>query len=349
MHSEQKLLSFLAERKKTISPLLILTHDYPDPDALAGAYALKYLAEHSFGIMSRIVYRGIIGRIENRNMVSLLRLPVHKLRPRDIDNHAHIALIDTQPEFENNPFPNSRKATLIIDQHPPVNRPQSECTLIDTSCGATSVILAKALLSLKSDIPKRLATALAYGITTDTLNLYRARRRDILEAYLGILPFADMHVLARIQVPVHGKDYFETLSHAISRTKMRQGLMICHLGWVSNPDAVSEVADFLLCYRRAEWTFITGRFKGKLHASLRTKVKDKPAAGILRSCFKDPDDAGGHDQIAGGSMRIKSKDDTVWNREEKRLQANIVKQLNLKKGSRFHYTFKVDSPMGTEN
>lgn len=199
--SEQKLLRFLAKKKQTISPLLILTHDFPDPDALAGAYALKYLADRSFGIKSRIVYKGIIGRIENRNMVRLLQLPVHKLRPREIEKYTHVALIDTQPEFENNPFPDNRKATLVIDQHPSVNHPKTECNLIDTGCGATSVILAKAILSLKIDIPKRLATALAYGIITDTLNLYRAKRRDIVKAYLGILPFADMPLLARIQVP----------------------------------------------------------------------------------------------------------------------------------------------------
>ncbi len=342
---EQKLLRFLKKKGQILSPLLILTHDYPDPDALAGAYALKYLAEHSFGIKSRIVYKGIIGRIENRNMVSLLQLPVHKLRLREIEQHTHIALVDTQPEFENNPFPANRKATLIIDQHPPVNLPQAECALLDAGCGATSVILAKAILSLKIDVPKRLATALAYGIITDTLNLYRAKRQDIVKTYLGVLPFADIHLLARIQVPVHDKEYFETLSQAVNCTKMRQGLTISHLGRVSNPDTVSEVADFLLCYKSAKWSFVTGRFKNKLHASLRTKERNKPAADILRKCFKNPEDAGGHGQIAGGSLRMESTNDSSWIREEKYLQSNIVKLLKLKKGDKFYYPFKADSRM----
>lgn len=39
----RKLLHFLEVKKSAISPLLIVTHDYPDPDALAAAMALQYL------------------------------------------------------------------------------------------------------------------------------------------------------------------------------------------------------------------------------------------------------------------------------------------------------------------
>ena len=43
------LLTYLAKNGGTLSPLLILTHDYPDPDALASAWALQHLAQ-SFDI-----------------------------------------------------------------------------------------------------------------------------------------------------------------------------------------------------------------------------------------------------------------------------------------------------------
>ena len=44
----RRLLDFLSARRDSLSPLLILTHDYPDPDALAAAIALSYLAQHLF-------------------------------------------------------------------------------------------------------------------------------------------------------------------------------------------------------------------------------------------------------------------------------------------------------------
>jgi hypothetical protein len=74
-----RLLRFLAERGTSLSPLLILTHDYPDPDALAAAFGLQHLLHAGFGIESRLGYRGEIGRMENRAMVRLLRIPIRKL------------------------------------------------------------------------------------------------------------------------------------------------------------------------------------------------------------------------------------------------------------------------------
>ncbi len=338
-HGHQKLLAFLAARYKSLSPLLILTHDFPDPDALASAYALQYLADHAYGIKSRIVYRGIIGRTENRNMVTFLNLPVHRFKQGELRKYINTAMVDTQPDFDNNPFPPDRKADLIIDQHSPIARPLADCSIIDTACGATSVILAKALLSLKIDIPERLATALVYGIITDTLNFYRAKRPDIIKTYLDIVSFANMHVLARIQTPVHDGHYFSILSHAINHAQMRSGLIACHLGKVVNPDVVSQLAEFLLCYKHAKWTLTTGRFRNKLHASLRTKTKNYSAGEILRTCFRNPEDAGGHGQIAGGSLKINGTDEHAWKKEEAYLQKNIVKTLKLKKGGRFSSPF----------
>jgi nanoRNase/pAp phosphatase (c-di-AMP/oligoRNAs hydrolase) len=336
----KKLLAFLSKTGDALSPLLILMHDFPDPDALASAYALHYIADRTRGIKSRIVYRGVIGRIENRNMVHFLELPVHRLKQSEIKKYKHVALVDTQPDFDNNPFPSNGRAALIIDQHLPNSGPSADCTIIDTDCGATSVILAKAVLSLKETVPERLATALAYGILTDTLGLYRVKRKDTVRAYLDILPFANMHILARIQTPVHDGNYFTTLGRAILNSKMRDGLVVCHLGRVDNPDAVSHVAEFLLSYKDADWTLTTGRFRAKLHASLRTKKKEYSAGSILRACFKNPEDAGGHDQIAGGSLRVKGADEGRWGKEEQYLQRNIVKSLKLKKGTRFLHAFK---------
>ena len=73
-----ELSNFLEINKDRLSPLLILMHDYPDPDALASAYSLQYLAELKGGIRSRIVYGAVIGRIENQEMVRLLKIPVYK-------------------------------------------------------------------------------------------------------------------------------------------------------------------------------------------------------------------------------------------------------------------------------
>lgn len=49
--------------------VLILTHNNPDPDALATGWALKFLLEKKFKVSSELVYGGIITRAENQAMV----------------------------------------------------------------------------------------------------------------------------------------------------------------------------------------------------------------------------------------------------------------------------------------
>lgn len=337
----RRLLRFLEKRRESISPLLIVAHDYPDPDAIATGYALQYIAEKKYGIRSRIVYAGIIGRVENRAMVSQLRIPVHRIRPSDIRKYDHAALIDTQPDFENNPYPRNRKVTLVIDQHPYVKKPFAEFSVVDTECGATSVILTQALLLSGVEIPRRLATALAYGILSDTLNLYRAKRADIIQTYLAILPLCDMRALIRIQNPTKSKKFFSTLNKGLDSARAVRGLIVSHLGEVEHPDLVSEIADFLLTYKGMERSLCTGRYKGKLHVSLRSSRPTDDAPEILRDVFDDRKEAGGHDMVAGGSFHVrgKEKDDSRWHEAESGLVQKLMKRLRIPSKAEFYSPF----------
>lgn len=337
----RRILRFLAARNKSISPLLILVHNYPDPDSLASAYALSYLAQKSFGITSRIVYDGIIGRTENKAMVSLLKIPVHRLRPNDFRRYAYVALLDTQPSFENNAFPKNRKATMVIDQHPSVKKPIGDLVVLDADCGATSVLLARTLLQSRIDIPPSIATGLAYGILSDTLNLYRAGRPDVIQTYLDILAHADLKHLARIQNPYRSRRFFATLGKAIQNAAYRRGLLMVHLGWVENPDLVAQVADFLLTYKGVDKAFCTGRYKGKLHTSLRVNNPNAEAGEILRDIFDKPAQAGGHNGIGGGSLPVShTQDEKIWHHAERTLTEKFLKRIRIPVKKEFHYPFR---------
>lgn len=337
----RRLLRYLSKHREKISPLLILTHDYPDPDALASAFALQYIAERAYGIPSRIVYGGVVGRMENRAMVSILKMPIHKIKPSDFKKYEHIALMDTQPSFENNSFPKKRNATLVIDQHPSVVKPASDFSIIDTECGATSVILAQALLMLHVEIPIPIATALAYGIISDTLHLYRATRPDVIQTYLQIFRHADLKALAYIQNPSRSRRFFTTLGKGIRKAMVRRSLIVSHLGVVESPDLVSQVADFLLTYRRMEWALATGRYNGKLHVSLRSDKPNVLASEILRDVFLDRGEAGGHDTIAGGSFKVGEKaKEAFWKKAEDALIGRLLKRLRIPMKGKFYLPFR---------
>lgn len=331
-----ELSSFLEANKNRLSPLLILTHDYPDPDALASAYALQYLAQLKGGIRSRIVYGAVIGRIENQEMVRLLKIPAYKLRPSDFHRFASTALVDTQPGFENNSFPPDCKPVIVIDQHVLSSVPSAEFRLIDTEAGATSMLLARELLALKAEIPVKLATALVYGILSDTLDFYRVAKQETVETYMKLLPFSDVHVLARIQNPSRPRRFFGDLSLCIARSQVRQKLVVSHMGLVENPDVISQMADFLLACEGIQWAFCTGRHGDNIHVSLRTSISEGGAGLVLRDVFNHPRQAGGHGQIAGGKLRVGGgQAEEVWASKESMLTERLTERLHLRSNTAF--------------
>lgn len=326
----RRLLRFLKEHRATLTPLLILTHDFPDPDAIASAFALQHLAQSVFGIETKITYGGIVGRTENRAMVRILRIRMHRFHPVLLRRHAHVAVVDTQPGFNNNPFPGNRKPAIVLDQHPADHEPEAGLALVDAECGATCVLVAQALLQTGADIPARVATALAYGILTDTQDLYRARRPDVAQTYLQVLPHADMRALARIQNPVRPRRFFSVLGRGIREAVLYRRLIVTHLGPVDTPDRVSQVAEFLLTYRQAHWCFATGRFRGRLHASLRTIRQDAQAGEVLRDVFEKRHAAGGHGPIAGGSCRVGvDAPEEKWDERERLLAERLIRRLRI--------------------
>jgi nanoRNase/pAp phosphatase (c-di-AMP/oligoRNAs hydrolase) len=279
--------------------------------------------------------------MENRVMARLLKIPARKFTKRDLMRHDHVALVDTQPSFENNPFPKGRKASIIVDQHRSVSPPAARLSIIDPDCGATSVILSRALLRLKIDIPVNLATALSYGILSDTMNLYRAEQPHIGRTYLDILPYCDFGLLAKIQNPSRSRHFFVTMNRAVYQAMIRRRLIVSHLGAVSTPDLISQAADFLLTYQAVRWAFVTGRCKEKLHVSFRVARPNVDAGEILRSIFPNRRDAGGHGTIGGGSLKVAAGgDDAKWQDAEQGIVEKLVRRLRLPAKSTFYYPFR---------
>lgn len=339
----RRLVRFLAAHRSRLSPLLILTHDYPDPDSIASAAALKFIGESAFDIRCTIVHGGVIGRTENREMVSRLKIPIRRLRPGELARSANVALVDTQPAFNNNPFPTERRAAIVVDQHRSDDAPKADLNIVNLDCGATSVILAQALFATRRVPPPNLATALAYGILTDTLSFYRSHEAAVLRTYLRLLPHCDLPVLAKIQNPTRSSRFFSTLARGIRLAVSCRDVVISHLGVVENPDLVSQTADFFLTYKGARWSFISGRYHGRLCMSLRTGIEGAEAGEILRDICGDRASAGGHGGIAGGSFEVgKSAGEAAWRAEENGLLVRLLERLKIGASVPARFPFRSD-------
>ena len=63
---------------------LVLTHDNPDPDAIASAAGLGFLIERISGIPVTVAFGGIIGRAENRSLMEELDVPFERIETIEI-------------------------------------------------------------------------------------------------------------------------------------------------------------------------------------------------------------------------------------------------------------------------
>jgi nanoRNase/pAp phosphatase (c-di-AMP/oligoRNAs hydrolase) len=286
---------------------LILTHDNPDPDSLASAVALGYLLERRAGLPSRITYGGIVGRAENRAMMRVLHLPVTPLSRIDFDEYDLFALVDTQPSVGNHSLPEARHPPdVVIDHHPP--RPACErapyCD-VGSHYGATCSILVEYLRAARLEPDPQTATALLYGIKSDTRDLGRQTYAIDVDGYLYLFPRADLGALALIEHPALPARYFRLYELAYKRARVHQSVVEVDLGEVYSPDLVAEIAERLVALEGMKWSLALGSFEGQLIVSMRTNDRRMNAGRLIRSiCEEFGGSSGGHGAMAGARLPL---------------------------------------------
>jgi nanoRNase/pAp phosphatase (c-di-AMP/oligoRNAs hydrolase) len=284
---------------------LVLTHDNPDPDALAAAALLARILEHRFGRQVTCGYGGIVGRAENREMVRVLKIPLSHLRYLSWDDYAHFALVDAQPGTGNNQLPKRITADLVFDHHPKRRSTAgARFTDIRTEYGATATILGEYLEAAGLEPTRGLATALVYAIRSETQDFLRESAGPDKELYDRVFPLVDKRSLARIQSSRQPLEYFRNLHAALESLSSVETLIVSHLGVVEQPDIVPEIADLLLRLEGKTWSLATGVYGDRVYLSIRTTNVRADAGRIMRQLVSRSGKGGGHGMLAGGWVAI---------------------------------------------
>ncbi len=295
-------LEKMGEALKDSKRLVVITHDNPDPDSLSSALTLAYIAKNRFKIPASVRYGGIVGRAENQAMIRVLKLRVKPFSDADMKRGTDFAFVDMQPRTGNSSFPVTKKPVIIIDHHSLRKTTRADYIDIRTDYGATATILTEYLIASGLEIPAQLATALSYGISSETQDLGREARETDIQAYLALFPKSNKKLLAMIEHPKLSREYFITLNRAMHHTKIYKNAVATSLGEVENPDFVPFIADFMLRCERMTWAICVGRFRDKVVVSIRTTNIHGRAGRFLRQLIGKRGTAGGHGMIAGGQV-----------------------------------------------
>jgi nanoRNase/pAp phosphatase (c-di-AMP/oligoRNAs hydrolase) len=280
--------------------LLILLQDDPDPDAIASALALRTLLGRN-KTSAPIATFGRVTRPENRAMLRILEIEVEAIEARAVAEYDMIAMVDAQPRFFEEPL---GAVDLVIDHHPEEAPVRAHLKDVRPSYGATSTILTEYLRAAEVKISQRLATALLYGIKSDTLNLERGAGRADMEAFSALYGLANHSALRRIERPELPNDALEMLAQAIKRRQLIEGVLFCHLGPVAYVDLIPQFADFFLQVEGAEWSVVSGIVGDELHVSVRNGGHVRSAGEVVREAFGTLGAAGGHRSMAKAVIRL---------------------------------------------
>lgn len=308
--------------------LLIVMQDNPDPDSIAAAVGLRRFANITSGVQCSIAHSGTIGRGENRALVNYLGLNLHQMDTIEFQKFDLIAMVDTQPGTGNNSLPQSQSPDIVIDHHPCRHSTRS-AQLIDirSGYGATSTILCEYLHQAQMIPEMPLATALLYGIRSDTQDLGREATQVDVKAIEWLYPLANKRMLSQIQRGSVPRVYFQMLAEALKNARIYGTAIVTSLGRIDNPDMIGEVADFLLREDKTTWTMCLGLFNGKILISLRTNDENNKAGTIVKRLVARKGTGGGHQTYAGGQIPLTENTQGEWTRMEKQLRQKFVRLI----------------------
>jgi len=323
----KKLFEVLSDKKR----ILIVSHDNPDPDTLASAFALRDLISKKLKADVTIGFTGIVGRAENRAMIRHLGIPLNRLEELDLSTFDLTMLVDSQSRASRQGPPETVNPDVIIDHHP--FRHESRKAMfhdIRSRIGATSTMVTQYYIAAGVEMDTRVATALLYGIKSDTRDLGRETSKHDLEAYLYLYPRANLPLLSQIEYAEVPVEYFQIYDRAIDNAAIYDGVIVSFIGDINNPDMVAEMADTLIRLEGTHCSLVGGYFGNMIFVSVRTKGGDIDAGKLVQRVIGKLGSAGGHGSMSAGRIKMASLSSSEKDKTEKLIIRRLRRSMKMK-------------------
>ncbi len=276
---------------------------WADPDALASAWAMKRLLSQR---VSQVVIAHVneIRRLNNQLMIQLLKIPVLKKNQVALEDFSKKILLDSQPthspDFEKIAF------DVVIDHHPLTNGWQASFADIRPEYGATSTILTEYLRTAGIKPSVHLATALVYGIKTDTDNFEKHCALQDVIGFHYLFKRLNRHLLHKIESADIRRSELKYIRKALDNMKFRKQRLFTHIGKVPNADISVVIADLLNHVQEASWVFVSGEHRQRLIIVIRCDGYRKNAGRLAEKAFGALGYAGGHREKARAEIPLEN-------------------------------------------
>lgn len=278
--------------------ILIYIKGSPDPDAIASSLAIKYLCD-SLNIKANIVAIKKLSLSQNKLFIRKLDIPVKITREIEkIDKYDAYIVVDHQSAMIDH-ITGVIPCAAHIDHHEKTDEHiPADFRLIRKDMGSTCTIISLLFRELNpqmSDAQRtNMATALLFGIQTDT-DKYRHASRHDYEAINYLSRYADNAIINDIAGLPMSQNTAKYLSMASDRQIIYKNWLIYGIGFIdeTDRDSIAIIADFLLSRENVSvvvvYASVIGR-NGKsltLDASFRTNNDNLNLNNIIKGITPD--------------------------------------------------------------
>ncbi len=284
--------------------IFVVTHDNPDPDAIASGWAIYCLIQAKLDKPVRLIGGGAIVRAENRYMLKLLEPPLELVRELACPPGTGVVLVDCGSMAQNHLLPRDAAGPVAVIDHHPASDGAGQLRFRDVRprSAASASIAASYLREQGVEPSRRLATALLYALQTETAGnevYYSRLDRTIL---LWLSRYGDPAVLAEIENAPLSPAYFADLALALQGTFIYGDTALCLLPRASGAEIVGEVADLLVRCEGIRRVLCGAVVNEDIVLSARTHPDGEDAAALVRSTVEGLGYGGGHRHRAGGKI-----------------------------------------------
>jgi nanoRNase/pAp phosphatase (c-di-AMP/oligoRNAs hydrolase) len=289
--------------------LTIFLQDNPDPDAIASGLTLKHISKF-YDVESNIYYGGDISHQKNKTLINLLNIDLIKAKTKEevmqiVRSAGKIALIEASIPAKNNILPEEGVIPNLIFDHHQVDMSSVKGDFIDIQpkIGATSTIMTKYIRQLNIKPTSQLATALLYGIRTDTNGFTRNTTSDDLSAASYLSPLVDVSILNQLESPPMSLETLDIIGRAIRNREIRGSYLASFVDFINERDALPQAAEMMLQLEGVNTVLIFGINEDKVQLSARSRDTRVNLGLLLQSAFGKLN-SGGHATMAAGTINL---------------------------------------------
>ena len=294
----------LVEYLRGAASLDVVCHDNPDPDAIASATTLEWIAKKSGVPDVRILYGGQISHQQNRAMVQLFGLEFVPLTSTTVADTDLVAFVDHAIPGEHSQLPPGTNVDVVVDHHQYSEPVLASFVDLRPDVGATSTILTEYVTEVTYPPPVHLASMLLFALHRERLDHVRNPTHSEYEAATMLHRYASQSMIDELYGAQFSPATVNAVGDAIKNRKIRGRSLVSWVGHVSERDALPQAANLLINLNGIDNDLVYGITDSEIHLSARSQDPSIRLERVVRDVVGRHGRAGGHEDMAGGVIPV---------------------------------------------